>query len=39
VATTVIDEPERQPAVRVVKRSLSLGALVWIMFFTVSRGA
>ena len=27
------------PDIRVVKRSLALGALVFIMFFTVSRGA
>jgi amino acid transporter len=43
MATTVAQEQRPdvpdQPALRVVTRSLSLGALVWIMFFTVSGGA
>jgi amino acid transporter len=40
VATTVADATGApEPGVRVVKRSLTLGALVFIMFFTVSGGA
>jgi amino acid transporter len=39
VATATL-EPERPaPEVRIVKRTLTLGPLVWIMFFTVSGGA
>jgi amino acid transporter len=38
MATTLLEQPG-SPEVRVVKRSLTLGALVFIMFFTVSGGA
>lgn len=37
--TTAEVGPVPQPEVRVVRRSLTLGALVFIMFFTVSGGA